>query len=90
MWLNKDSTIWFDTLRKPYESYRTQITMSYWELCQMSGISANDPEGIDKLINMYGGDAPCCEYCDNDWNLIDFGDDIYICEECLDNGDEEE
>ena len=56
----------------------------------MSGISANDPEGIDKLIAMYGGDAPCCEYCDNDWNLIDFGDDIYICEECLDKGDEEE
>jgi len=54
----------------------------------MSGISANDPNGIDKLIDMYAGDGPCCEYCDNDWDLIDFGDGIYICEECL--GDEEE
>jgi hypothetical protein len=62
--------------------------MSYWELCQMSGISANDPEGIDKLIAMYSGDDCQCQYCGNEWDLIDFGDDIYICEECL--GDEEE
>ena len=58
----------------------------------MSGISANDPNGIDKLIDMYSGDAPCCEYCDQDWDLHEFGDypDItYICYNCLDfDGDE--
>ena len=55
----------------------------------MSGISANDPEGIEKLINMYSGDGDCCEYCDNDWDLIDLGG-IYICQECLDSSFEEE
>ena len=64
--------------------------MSYWELCQMSGISANDPNGIDKLIDMYSGNGPCCEYCDIDYDLIEIDFETYICQECWDSAIEDE
>lgn len=56
----------------------------------MSGISANDPAGIDKLIDMYSGNDYCCEYCDIDYDLIEIDFGVYICQDCWDSAIEEE